>query len=104
MDPKTNHLLKKPVGTKSVRESILKPDVAPHDVMGTFTENLSYLNDVVVTNQLSANQQVKLNYQDPNLINKAAPNMVVVRTAPNGSALANKAGDRSVISKPQKAL
>lgn len=78
--------------------------MAPHDVIGTFTENLSYLNDVVVTNQLSANQQVKLNYQDPNLLNTAGPNIVVMRTAPNGSAMENKSGDRTVPSKSKQTL
>jgi len=44
MEPKSN-LLKKPVGTKSVRDSTRKQEVA-HDVIGSFTENLSYLNEV----------------------------------------------------------
>lgn len=44
MEPKSN-LLKKPLGTKSVRDSTRKQEVA-HDMIGSFTENLSYLNEV----------------------------------------------------------
>lgn len=47
MEPKTK--VKKLKGIKSVREQI-QPEVAPHDVMGTFTENLSYINDVAINN------------------------------------------------------
>ena len=59
MDSKTNNLLKKPLGTKSVRDSSRKPEVT-HEVIGTFTENLSYLNEV---NPL-ASSQAKNPYAD----------------------------------------
>lgn len=50
--------MKKPVGTKSVRESSNKHEVV-HEPIGSFTENLSYQNEV---NAIS--HQVKNNYPD----------------------------------------
>ena len=58
-------LLKKPKGTKSVRDASNRKHDENQDVIGSFTENLSYLNEV---NALS--HQVKANYQDPSMIQK----------------------------------
>ena len=44
MEAKSN-LMKKPAGTKSVRESTRKQDVA-HDAVGSFTQDLSYINEI----------------------------------------------------------
>ena len=61
MEPKSN-LMKKPVGTKSVRDSARKQDVA-HDIIGSFTENHSYLNEL----HGISHQVVNKNYADHSL-------------------------------------
>ena len=52
-------LKKKPQGTKSVREASTRK----HDDIGSFTENLSYFNEV---NALS--HQPKTNLKDPSIL------------------------------------